>query len=85
MDLKGHKGGVDQLCWNPSKDTALATASSDKTIRIWDVRSGLCASANWGLNFAGKTSSVIDTESECINIAWNADGNYIAASNRVRP
>ena len=36
---KGHNDSVDQLCWHPSQPHLLVTASIDKTIRIWDIRS----------------------------------------------
>ena len=37
-ELKGHSSSVDQLCWNPSHRDQLATASRDKTVKIWDAR-----------------------------------------------
>ena len=36
--FKGHGASVDQLCWNPRNPDLLATASGDKTVRIWDAR-----------------------------------------------
>ena len=29
--------GVDQLCWHPSHQDQLATASGDKSVRFWCV------------------------------------------------
>ena len=29
---------MDQLCWHPTKRDVFATASADKTMRIWDAR-----------------------------------------------
>ncbi len=37
--LTGHTHSVHQLCWNPTHAEHLATASADKTVRIWDTRS----------------------------------------------
>lgn len=34
----GHNEQVDQVAFHPSNTHLLASASSDKTIRIWDVR-----------------------------------------------
>lgn len=34
----GHNGPVDQLTWHCSNPDFLATASGDKTVRIWDTR-----------------------------------------------
>lgn len=38
-EFKGHTDSVDQLCWDPKHADLLATASGDKTVRLWDVRS----------------------------------------------
>ena len=44
-ELKGHQDSVDQLRWDPKQPEVLGTASGDKTVRIWDTRSGKCANA----------------------------------------
>ena len=64
-ELKGHQEAVDQLTWDPTHPDLLASASSDKSVRVWDARSGKCA-AN------------VPTKGENINIAWSPDGNTIA-------
>ncbi|KAJ3123597.1 hypothetical protein HK098_001807 [Nowakowskiella sp. JEL0407] len=38
VELRGHQGDVDQLCWDPSNPDRLVTASVDKTVRLWDIR-----------------------------------------------
>lgn len=67
---RGHSGSVDQLCWHKTQPDLLATASGDKSVRIWDIR-------------AGKCSQMISTKGENINITWSPDGNAIAAGNKV--
>ncbi|KAI9319383.1 WD40-repeat-containing domain protein [Dichotomocladium elegans] len=69
MELKGHTDSVDQLDWDPTHPDRLATASCDKTARIWDQRSGKC-------------TAVVQTGGENINICWSPDGNHIAVGDK---
>lgn len=39
LELKGHTDSVDQLCWDPKHSDLVATASGDKSVRLWDARS----------------------------------------------
>ena len=41
--FRGHGDSVDQLVWHPVNPDQLATASGDRTIRIWDTRSSKSA------------------------------------------
>jgi len=68
-ELKGHTDGVDQLCWHPSHQDQLATASGDKSVRFWDARSAKCVAP-------------IATSGENINIAWSPDGKHVAVGDR---
>ncbi|XP_053200655.1 THO complex subunit 3-like [Panonychus citri] len=67
--LKGHSDSVDQLSWHPSHPDILATASLDKTVRLWDARTS-------------KNYSTINTKGENINICWSPDGSSIAVGNK---
>ena len=55
--LRGHKQWVTSLCWEPMHRNAacerLASASKDKTIRVWNVRTGRCE-----FSLSGHTDSV---------------------------
>ena len=38
--LEGHTESVNSVAWSPS-DEKLASASSDKTVMVWDASSGV--------------------------------------------
>ena len=67
--FRGHSDSVDQLCWHPGQADLLATASGDKTVRVWDTRNN-------------KSVSTINTKGENINITWSPNGNTIAVGNK---
>uniref|UniRef100_T1IIV0 Uncharacterized protein n=1 Tax=Strigamia maritima TaxID=126957 RepID=T1IIV0_STRMM len=67
--FKGHGDSVDQLCWHPNHPDQLATASGDKTVRIWDARTQKCV-------------ATVNTKGENINICWSPDGHTIAVGNK---
>lgn len=78
--MKGHTESVDQVCWDSVGDWRLATASSDRTVRIWDTRSS--PSTVFLLIEGGKNEQLIETLGENINICWSPDGNAIAVGNK---
>ena len=72
IELKGHTDSVDQLCWHPSHPELLATASADKTVRLWDAR-------------AETSIHKLATQGENINICWRPTGSHIAVGSKVYP
>ncbi|KAJ9070799.1 hypothetical protein DSO57_1003661 [Entomophthora muscae] len=69
-ELKEHSGSIDYLCWDPINTNRLATASCDKTVRVWDASSGALL-------------HLISTPGENINICWSPDGKHLAVGNRA--
>jgi WD40 repeat protein len=39
LELKDHTQSVEGICWHPKQADILATISTDKNLRIWDIRS----------------------------------------------
>lgn len=69
VTFKGHSASVDQLRWHRTHPDLLATASGDKTARIWDARTQKCVTS-------------VATPGENINIAWAPDGSAFAVGNK---
>jgi THO complex subunit 3 len=67
--LKGHSDSVDQLCWSPVHHSQLVSASGDKSVKVWDIRSGRC-------------THTIQTKGENINVCWSPDGQAVAVGNK---
>ncbi|KAJ3430102.1 tho complex subunit 3 tho3 [Anaeramoeba flamelloides] len=66
----GHSGSIDQLCWSEQNPNLLASASSDRTVGIWDINSS-------------QNLEYINTPGQNINISWSPDGNTIAVVNKA--
>lgn len=67
---KGHKSSVEDLQWSPTEGTVFTSCSSDKSLRIWDVR---------GKN--GPQISLEGAHEDDINvISWNTKVSYLLAS-----
>ena len=65
--MKGHTENVESLCFNPSDASQLVTTSRDKTVIIWDIRSG-------------DAIKKISTLGENIHVCWKPDGSQIATA-----
>src|SRR5207244_2963208 len=65
--LRGRTGWIGRIAWSPD-GAYLASPSKDKTIRIWDARSGACV-----CTLQGHTAVVI-------SVAWSPDGQRLASA-----
>ena len=57
------------MVWHPTNPQLFATASGDKTVRVWDVRTG-------------KAAATVATKGENLNITWSPKGETIAVGNK---
>jgi THO complex subunit 3 len=69
-ELKGHTDSVDKLVWHPNNPELLASASSDKSVKLWDIKGG------------GRCVQSIATPGENINISWSSDALYLVVANK---
>jgi ribosome assembly protein RRB1 len=67
--IKGHTESVEDLQWAPGEPTVFASASVDKTVRIWDTRAP---------NAAQIVFQAHDTDVNVIS--WNRETQYMLAS-----
>ncbi|PKY05215.1 WD repeat-containing protein [Aspergillus campestris IBT 28561] len=63
-ELRGHTAGIEKVLFNPTKDSELASCSTDGTVRLWDVRSKTCVSR-------------VDVGGEAFTLSWSADGSVM--------
>ena len=64
--LRGHKKPINRIAWSPD-GSYLASPSDDKTIRIWDARSGECLRSTHG------------NSGWVFSVAWSPDGRRLAS------
>lgn len=65
----GHKSSVEDIQWSPSEGTVFASASADKTVKIWDIRD------------KSKAQISFDAHTDDVNvISWNRNVGFLLAS-----
>jgi THO complex subunit 3 len=68
-ELSDHTGSIDKLVWDPQHVDVVATASADKTVKLWDIR-------------MGKSVHNINTSEENINLSWHPNGSTLAVGTK---
>lgn len=68
-ELVGHNDQISAVVSHPTHPELLATGSTDKTVRLWDLR-------------APAAAKVIHTPGSNINLAYSPDGRFLAAGDK---
>lgn len=68
-ELRGHTASVEKLSWDPTHSDRLVSVSLDRTLRLWDYRTGRQL---WS----------IDLASPLINCAYSPCGGYVVVGTR---
>lgn len=67
--LQGHRRKVGVVHWNPVAENVLMTASTDFSVKIWDVSTGDCS-----FSVDGQHTDIIQS------CAWNYNGSQLVSS-----
>lgn len=68
--LRGHTGSVEEIQWSPSEQSVFASASSDGTVRVWDVRSK-----------SRKPALTVQVSTSDVNVmSWSRQTSHLLAS-----
>lgn len=66
----GHSNDISQLCWCPENSNLLATASIDRTVKVWDAR-------------ITDPVATIKLKSENMAVSWSSVGSTIAVADKA--
>jgi protein transport protein SEC13 len=75
-ELSGHTGWVRDVAWSPSLlggKAYIASASQDRTVRIWTSSDSSAAEGSW-------TSKTLTFECLVWRVSWSLSGNVLAVS-----
>ncbi|CAI4218972.1 unnamed protein product [Parascedosporium putredinis] len=68
--FRGHASSVEDIQWSPSEPSVFASASSDGTVRVWDVRSK-----------SRKPAITVQVSSTDVNVlSWSRQTSHLLAS-----
>ena len=68
-ELKGHSAAVEQISWDPTHSDRLASASQDKSVKVWEYR----------LN---RQIFSVDLKSAVLHVVYSPDGNFLATGTK---
>jgi ribosome assembly protein RRB1 len=68
--FQGHRSSVEELQWSPSEPSVFASASSDGTVRVWDIRSK-----------SRKPAITVQVSASDVNVmSWSRQTTHLLAS-----
>lgn len=73
LSIAGHNEEVNAVAFSPKNDGRLASASADRTVKVWQVRTG--AREQQVSSFQG------DQQAAFTSLAFDAEARYLAAGN----
>ena len=90
--LEGHTGAVNSVAWSPDSKS-LASVSVDKTVKIWDVETGIWSYDETVLDYVGigrafdymkrkwnwipGKCKILNIDRHCDSVAWHPDGKSL--------
>ncbi|KAK9836549.1 hypothetical protein WJX74_002889 [Apatococcus lobatus] len=71
---RGHVDAVNHICWQPGTNV-MCTAFTDKTLSLWDPRSGLCSHTFYGHSNSCNSADFSRAPQGTSLASVDADGN----------
>lgn len=68
-ELKGHGASIEQVSWDPTHSDRLATASSDRTVKVWEYR-------------LLRQLFSVTLGSAVLHVVYSPDGQFLAAGTK---
>ena len=66
LSIKGHRGWVSSVAFQGGESTLLASASYDRTVKVWDIRGGVCLQ-----------TIQTDVTGRLFSVVWGSDGRLL--------
>ncbi|CCG80887.1 Uncharacterized WD repeat-containing protein C18B5.10c [Taphrina deformans PYCC 5710] len=68
-ELKGHNGAIEQVSWDPTHSDRIASASADRSIKVWEYR-------------MIKQLFTVELSSAVLHVQYSPDGKFLAVGTK---